>query len=88
MELVARQGKTTESFDGRKKSTRGHGQKKQQGSLFTTNRQDHRALDGRINPALLVRAHMAWIDRRSSKPSWNRVHGPLGAVILEGRCDT
>ena len=27
--------------------------------------------DGRINPGLLVRAHKAWVDRRSSKPSWN-----------------
>ena len=31
-----------------------------------------------INPG----AHKAWIDRRSSKPSWHGVHGPLGAVIM------
>ena len=30
--------------------------------------------DGRINPGLPVRAHNAWVDRRSSKPSWTGVH--------------
>ena len=34
--------------------------------------------DGRINPGLLVRAHKAWVDRRSS-------HGPLVAVIMSLR---
>ena len=33
--------------------------------------------DGRINPGLLVRAHKALVQRRSSKPSWHGVHGPL-----------
>ena len=38
--------------------------------------------DGCINPGLLVRAHKAWFERRSSKPTWHGVHGPLGAVIM------
>ena len=38
--------------------------------------------EGRINP---VRAHKAWVQRRSSKPSWHGVHGPFGAVIMSLR---
>ena len=41
--------------------------------------------DGRINPGLLVRARKAWVQRRSSKPSWHGVRGPLGAVIMSLR---
>ena len=41
--------------------------------------------EGRINPCTLVRAHKAWLQRRSSKPTWHGVHGPLGAVIMSLR---
>ena len=41
--------------------------------------------DGRISPGTLVRAHKAWLQRRSSKPTWHGVHGPLGAVIMSLR---
>ena len=38
--------------------------------------------DGFINPGLLDRAHEAWVERRSLKPTWHGVHGPMGAVIM------
>ena len=40
--------------------------------------------DGGFDPGLLGRTHKAWVDR-SLKPSWNGVHGPLGAVITSLR---
>ena len=41
--------------------------------------------EGRINPGTLVRAHKAWLQRRSLKPTWHGVHGSLGAVIMSLR---
>ena len=41
--------------------------------------------EGRINAGTLVRAHNAWLQRRSLTPTWHGVHGPLGAVIMRLR---
>ena len=41
--------------------------------------------EDRINPGTLVRAHKAWLQRRSSKPTWHGAHGLLGAVIMSLR---
>ena len=38
--------------------------------------------EGRISPGTLVCAHKAWLQRRSFKPTWHGIHGPLGAVIM------